>query len=98
MRLKVILAIGFSILGSTVSLGQTQAPPAPAQPAGIQRSLQALQDPKEAAVLATCKNPPPPAQRPPGAPGQGGPPAPAPGPRDYTIAEIPGVLAAGQHW
>jgi sugar lactone lactonase YvrE len=98
MKLNVMLAIALSIIGSTFALGQSQAPPATAQPAGAQRSLQASQDPKEAAVLAACKNPPPPAQRPPGAPGPGGPPAPAPGPRDYTVAEILGVIAAGQQW
>jgi gluconolactonase len=98
MKLNVMLAIALGVSVSTFAIGQSQAPPATAQPAGAQRSLQALQDPKEAAVLAACKNPPPPAQRPPGAPGQGGPPAPAPGPRDYTIAEIPGVIAAGQQW
>jgi gluconolactonase len=98
MKLNVMLAIALSVLGSTFALGQSQAPPATAQPAGAQRSLQASQDPKEAAVLAACKNPPPPAQRPPGAPGPGGPPAPAPGPRDYTVAKIPGVIAAGQQW
>lgn len=98
MRVKVILTIVLSFLGVTYALGQTQAPPATAQPAGAKRSLQATQDPGEAAVLATCKNPPPPAQRPAGAPGQGGPPAPAPGPRDYTVTEIPGVIAAGEQW
>src|SRR5271156_2538061 len=98
MRMKVILAIASCFLGATFASGQSQAPPATAQPAGAKRSLQALQDPGEAAVLAACKNPPPPAQRPPGAPGQGGPPAPPPGPRDYTISEIPGVIAAGQQW
>ena len=98
MKLNVMLAIALGVSVSTFAFGQSQAPPATAQPAGAQRSLQALQDPKEAAVLAACKNPPPPAQRPPGAPGQGGPAAPAPGPRDYTIAEIPGVIAAGQQW
>jgi sugar lactone lactonase YvrE len=98
MRMKAILTIAFSVLSSTFALGQGQAPPASAQSVGARRSLQALQDPKEAAVLAACKNPPPPAQRPAGAPGQGGPPAPAPGPRDYTVAEIPGVIASGQQW
>jgi gluconolactonase len=96
--MKVILTIAFGFFSSALALGQTQAPPATPQPAGVQRSVQAPQDPREAAVLAACKNPPPPAQRPPGAPGQGGPPAPPPGPRDYTVAEIPGVIAAGQQW
>jgi sugar lactone lactonase YvrE len=96
MRVKVILTIALGVLGATYAPGQTQAPPATRQPAGAKRSLQALQDPGEAAVLATCKNPPSPAQRPAGAPGQGGPPA--PGPRDYSATEIPGVIAAGQQW
>src|SRR5271154_251095 len=98
MKSKVMLAIAFGILGSTLVLGQSQAPPAAPIPAGAKRSLQANQDPGEAAVLAACKNPPPPPQRPPGAPGQGAPPAPPPGPRDYTVTEIPGVIAAGQQW
>ncbi len=98
MRVKVTLVISFAFFGSTFALGQSQIPPATPLPAGALHSLQASQDPKEAAVLAACKNPPPPAQRPPGAPAQGAPPAPAPGPRDVTIAEIPGVIAAGQQW
>jgi sugar lactone lactonase YvrE len=98
MKMKVILAIVFGFVSSTFALGQSQVPPAAPLPAGALHSLQASQDPKEAAVLAACKNPPPPAQRPPGAPGQGARAAPAPGPRDVTIAEIPGVIAAGQQW
>ena len=35
-------------------------------------------------------------QRPPGGPGPGS--APPPGPREYTVTEIPGVIAAGQQW
>ncbi len=95
MIAKGVLTISFALLGSTIALGQSQAPPAAPQPVGTPRSLQSMQDPKEASVLATCKIPPPPSQRPPGAPPAG---APAPGPRDYTIAEIPGVIAAGQLW
>jgi len=98
MRVKVTLAIALGFLGATYALSQTQAPPATAQPTGAKRALQALQDSGEAAVLATCKNPPQQAQRPAGPPGQGGPPAPAAGPRDYSVAEIPGVIAAGQQW
>jgi gluconolactonase len=97
MTVKRILTISLALLGSTIALGQTQAPPAAPQPAGVQRSLQASQDPKEAAVLAACKTPPPPAQRPPGAPAAGAPAAP-PGPRDYAVTEIPGVIAARQQW
>ena len=54
-----------------------------------------MADPKEPAILATCKNPPPAPQRPPGPPPGT---APAPGPRDYNVPEIPGVIAAGQKW
>jgi sugar lactone lactonase YvrE len=101
MKSNGILTLAFTLLGSTITSGQTQAPPANPQPAGATRSLQASQDPREAAVLAACKNPPPPAQRPPGAPGgapAGAPPPPAPGPRDYAVTEIPGVIATGQQW
>lgn len=55
-------------------------------------SLQAAQDPGEAAVLATCKTPPP-ARR-----GGGPPPQQPQGPRDYTVSGIPGVVAAGAKW
>jgi gluconolactonase len=52
-------------------------------------SLLAAQDPREPAVLAQCKNPPLPA------PDYG---QPKLGLRDYTVIEIPGVIAAGQKW
>jgi gluconolactonase len=54
-----------------------------------------MADPREPAILATCKNPPPAPQRPPGPPPGS---APAPGPRDYKVTAIPGVIAAGQQW
>lgn len=88
MKSNVVLAIVFCSVGSVAASGQNQAPPAVPQ-----RSVQALQDPREAAVLAACKNPPPQA-RPPGAPGGAQP----QGPREYTVTEIPGVIAAGQQW
>jgi hypothetical protein len=56
MRPKEILTIAVCFLGAAVAWGQ--APPAGAKP-----SLQAPQDPREAAVLAQCKHPP---LRPPG--------------------------------
>jgi gluconolactonase len=70
-----------------------------------------MNDPGYAAVIATCKVPPPPAGG--GgrgaAPAAGAPGGNAPagggggqrgpqGPRDYTVAEIPGVIAAGARW
>jgi len=61
----------------------------------VQRSVQSMQDPREAAVLAKCKVPPQGPLRsgpPSGQPGQGQP------IRETTVAEIPGVIAAGQQW
>jgi sugar lactone lactonase YvrE len=114
MTSKQILTIGLSLLGSTFALGQGQAPllpPAPANPPAP--SLQAGADPGYAALIATCKNPPPArgarggggagargaagAAGAPAAAGARGPQAPA-GPRDVTVTEIPGVIAAGQQW
>jgi gluconolactonase len=62
--------------------------------------VQAAQDAKEPAVLAACKTPPPARGGGRGrgrgaAAGRGAAPA---GPRDYTVTEIPGVIAAGTKW
>ena len=82
-----------ALVGVTV-LGQGQ-PRDPKRTPGVQ----AGQDPNRAAFIAAhCKNPAPPATA--GA-GCGGGPAPALPPqaaRDYTVTEIPGVIAAGQRW
>jgi gluconolactonase len=86
MSSKEILTIAVCLLGSTVAFGQ-------APPAGAQRSLQASQDPGEAAVLAKCKTPP--ERGPARGPAGGGP---VEGQRDYMVSEIPGVIAAGQKW
>ena len=70
-----------------------QAQPAPRSGPGVQ----APQDSREPDVLKTCKVPPPvPAGRGPGGAGRG--PAPAACPREYTVAAIPNVIAAGQQW
>jgi gluconolactonase len=69
-------------------------------------SPQSTQDPGYQALIATCKVPPPaPAARGggPGGARAGGAPAAAPAtfpppPADYTVAAIPGVIAAGQRW
>jgi gluconolactonase len=82
MRQKGAMTIAACFLG--VAVAWAQAPPAGAKP-----SLLAAQDPREAAVLAQCKNPP---LR---APDYGDPPL---GPRDYKVTEIPGVVAGGQKW
>jgi gluconolactonase len=111
MRTRRVFEMGVccagAAIGLMVSVGQNrilwassaqaddQAPPAQPVPAGTKLSIQAPQDPREAALLAQCKNPPPQAPpRPPGAPGG----QPPPGVRSVTIIEIPGVIAAGQQW
>jgi gluconolactonase len=81
--------------GLGVSAGWCQI----ASPAGLKTGpgVQAANDAKEPEVLQTCKVPPP-------ARGGRGPargPAPAaaaPGPKEYKVTEIPGVVAAGQQW
>ena len=67
-------------------------------PAGLKSGpgVQAANDSKEPEVLKTCKVPP--QARGGRGPGPGPRPAAAPGPRDYTVTEIPGVVAAGEKW
>jgi sugar lactone lactonase YvrE len=104
MQSKHVLTIALCFLGSTFALGQGQAPPLPpAPPNPPAPSLQSAADPGYQGLIAMCKNPPPAR----GARGGGGaarggagargaePPA---LPRDYTVTEIPGVIAAGQKW
>ena len=99
---KGFFTIAFCFTGSIAAFAQTQPPrlpPAPANPPAP--SLQAPADPGYAALIATCKTPP--AGRG-GAAGRGGggraggPPAQAPGVREYKVEAIPGVIAAGQQW
>ncbi len=102
MTSKGILTIGFCVLASTFAVGQSEAPrlpPAPANPPAP--SLQSAADPGYAALIAMCKTAPPArggraggAARGAGA-GRGGQ---TPGPRDYMVTEIPGVISAGQRW
>lgn len=106
MKAALVFAMGFGAL--TVAALEAQAPYQPAH-------LQAPRDPGYAALIATCKTPPPAAQARGGAPGggarpggparggaaapQGRPGGAAPsGPAEYTVTEIPGVVAAGQRW
>jgi sugar lactone lactonase YvrE len=89
MGSKGIFTVALCFFVSGVASGQQQVPPA-----GAQRSLQASEDPREAAVLATCKNPPTQVRSPAAGPVA----APSSGPRDYSVTEIPGVIAAGQKW
>src|SRR5215207_1762597 len=60
MTSKPVLTIALCVLGSTLGLGQGQAPLLPAAPANPPApSLQAPADPGYAALTATCKTPPP---------------------------------------
>src|SRR5688572_17351166 len=98
MKSHLIVAIGFIGLGAAALIAQAPAQ-APYQPA----HLQGPRDPGYAALIATCKTPPP-AAAPrgggaPGArPGGAGPAAAPAGPPEYTVTAIPGVIAAGQRW
>lgn len=90
MRSTRMLAV---VLGLGAMAAWGQIPP----PAGLKSGpgVQAAQDSREPEVLKTCKVPPPArGGRPPGP----RPAAAAPGPKDYTVTEIPGVVAAGQKW
>jgi gluconolactonase len=93
-------------LAAWVLLAAQAAPPLPPAAANAPApSLQAPNDPGYAALIATCKTPPPARGGRPGGAGAagrgaagGGRGAQAQGPRDYMVTEIPGVIAAGQQW
>jgi gluconolactonase len=93
MESKGIVPLSLGLLAATIGFGQGQAPPLPPSSSNAPPpSVQAPNDPGYAAAIAACKNPPPrfPGFRPPSGP--------VPGPRDYRVTEIPGVIAAGQQW
>src|SRR5215471_15826769 len=91
-----ILSAALALVTSAGPAAQTTAPrlpPAPAAPAPP--SVQAPLDPGYAALIATCKTPPPAG----GGRGRGGARgAPPEGVREYVVAGIPGVVAAGRTW
>jgi len=98
MKSTGMLAIALSVLGWVAVLGQDQAPPLPPAPANPSApSLQAPADPGWPALIATCRTPLPARGGGPGRAGGRGP-QPPPGPREYAVTEIPGVIAAGQRW
>jgi sugar lactone lactonase YvrE len=112
MKSKGMLLTTLGCLGAIVVLGQAPAQQ-PAAPAAPQQGpgVQAPQDARYAEFRATKCTPPPAAAggggaRGPAGPGGGaaagarGPAAPAGPPmhREYTVTEIPGVIAAGQRW
>src|SRR5437868_15515953 len=92
------IAAGLCVLTSALLVAQTTAPrlpPAPPNPPVA--SVQAPLDPGYAALIATCKTPPPArggGRGPAGARGGGRGVQPQ-GVRDYTVTEIPGVIKAG---
>ncbi len=99
MKSAGMLTIVLGVAGAAAALGQ--APPA-AQRTGP--GVQAPQDAKYADLMASCKVPPPARGGFRGGPPKGGRgrgPGPAKagaGPQEYTVAGIPGVIAAGQQW
>ncbi len=104
MTLRGILTTVVCVSGSALVLAQAQPPRLPPAPENAPApSVQAPADPGYAALIATCRTPPPAgrgrggAGARGGAAGRGGPAAPA-GIREYTVKEIPGVVAAGQRW
>jgi gluconolactonase len=89
MRSGTTIAIG--VVGVALCLGIADAQQAAPQTGP---GVQAVRDSNYASYLASnCKNPPPPAATFPTRP-----PAPKPEHREYKVAAIPGVIAAGQTW
>jgi gluconolactonase len=92
MRSTARLTIAFILLGSALIARQAEAPRLPAAPANPrQPSISSPDDPGLPALVATCRNPPAPRG---GGRGGGQP----PGPRDYRVTAISGVVAEGQRW
>jgi gluconolactonase len=98
---RALLTTAFCLLVAGHALAQEQAPLLPPPlPNAPPPSISSPDDPGLPALLATCNVPPPPRVAAPAAArgagaGRGTQP---PGPRDYTVTGIPGVIAAGQRW
>jgi gluconolactonase len=93
MKSTAMIVMTIGVLGAVAAFAQIRPP------AGVREGpgVQAPQDAREPDVLKACKTPPtPPAGR--GGRGRGPAPANAASPRDYTVTEIAGVIAAGQKW
>ena len=92
MKPTATLAMMLAVFGATAALCQIQPPAGRRSGPGVQSS----QDEREPEVLKACKTPPP------ARGGRGGPPrgraSAETSPREYTVTEIPGVVAAGQLW
>jgi gluconolactonase len=99
-RHPAAIAAGLCVLTPALVIHQTAVPRLPpALPNPPAASLQAPLDPGYAALIATCKTPPPGRGR--GGPGGargGGRGVQPQGVRDYGVTEIPGVISAGRKW
>ena len=103
MTSKGILTVALTAVGAAVVFAQAEPPRLPpAAPNAPPPSLQSAVDPGYAALIATCKTPPPGRGGRAGGPARGGGPGRGPqapqGIREYAVTEIPGVIAAGQKW
>jgi gluconolactonase len=107
MRSRLFVGVGFVILGTAVF---AQAPYQPAKlqaprDPGYQALIATCKTPPPAAAAGPGRGGPQggapqggAAQGAAGPPRAGGPPAAPAGPAEYTVTEIPGVIAAGQKW
>jgi gluconolactonase len=93
------IAARLCVLAPALVFAQTavpRLPPAPPNPPAA--SLQAPLDPGYAALIATCRTPPPARGGPGGARGGARGASPPQGVREYAITDIPGVIGAGRKW
>jgi gluconolactonase len=88
-----MFTVVLGVFGAMAAMGQIQPPAGQRQGPGVQ----APQDARYPEVIKACKTPPPAGRGGRGG-GQGRGPAAAPGPKDYKVTEIPGVIAAGAQW
>jgi gluconolactonase len=93
MKSTGMFAIVLGVLGAATAFCQSPPPAGARSGPGVQSAA----DAREPEVLKACKTPPP-ARGGRGGGGRGPAPAAAPSPRDYTVTEISGVVAAGQKW
>jgi len=97
MSTHAAFIVALCALTPAAAAAQATVPRLPAAPANPPApSLQAPLDPGYAALIASCRTPPP-ARGGRGPAGARGAPPPQ-GVRNYTVAEIPGVIAAGRAW
>ena len=93
MRSTGMLTLVLGLAGAAVGFSQIQPPNGQRTGPGVQ----AAQDAREPEVLKACKTPPP-ARAGRGGRRGGNRALASTGPQEYTVKEIPGVIAAGQKW